>query len=221
MEPARGSVLIVARYCPLRECGAANARDTVCPPEILRMFHNIGKLADIAGPFVFEKHIDRLAAEQIANLIQWSSRSASSKVARKRWDVRATFPQCRQANFKRIDAEIEIFPKVLFSNHRPQIAIRGAQDADIGAKRLGLADAANLARLQKAQQFDLNVLVELADFVEEERAAVGYFEQPLVVAVGAGEGALAMAEQFALDEVLGEGTAVYGTKGISARLPFW
>src|SRR4029077_1867398 len=69
-------------------------------------------------------------------------------------------------------------------------------------------DAANLARLQETQELHLDVLVELADFVEEQRAAVGHLEQALVIAVGAGEGALAMAEQLALHQVLGQGAAV-------------
>ena len=65
-----------------------------------------------------------------------------------------------------------------------------------------VADAANLARLQETQQLDLDVLVQLAQLVEEQRAAVGDLEQSLMIAVGAGERALAMAEQLALDEVL-------------------
>ena len=44
------------------------------------------------------------------------------------------------------------------------------------------------------KQLDLDALVELADFVEEERTAVGDFEEPLAVGIGAGEGTLAMAE---------------------------
>jgi hypothetical protein len=46
----------------------------------------------------------------------------------------------------------------------------------------------------------LNVLVQLAELVEEERAAVGDFEEALVVAIGPGECAFAMAEELALDQ---------------------
>src|SRR5262249_33489765 len=75
-------------------------------------------------------------------------------------------------------------------------------------ERLRVADPADLARLQEAQQLHLDVLVQLADLVEEQRAAVGHLEQPLVIAVGPGEGALAVAEQLALDEVLRQRPAV-------------
>ena len=73
---------------------------------------------------------------------------------------------------------------------------------------LVLADAANLAAFQHAQQLGLHRLGQLADFVEEDRAAVGHFEQADAVLVGAGERAFAMAEQLAFDERLGQGAAV-------------
>ena len=74
----------------------------------------------------------------------------------------------------------------------------------------GVAHAANLARFEETQQLDLNVLVQLADFVHEERAAVGDFEQALVLAIRAGKRAAAMPEQFAFDQVFGERPAVDG-----------
>ena len=98
--------------------------------------------------------------------------------------------------------KIEVLAELVLLDHLPQVAVGGAQHAHVGAERLGLADAADLARLQETQQLHLDVLVQLAELVEEQRAAVGHLEQALVVAVGAGERALAMAEQLALDQVL-------------------
>ena len=57
------------------------------------------------------------------------------------------------------------------------------------------------------------LLIELADLVEEERAAVGDLEEALPVGIGAGEGPLAVAEQLALDEVLRQGPAIDGDEG--------
>ena len=82
--------------------------------------------------------------------------------------------------------------------------MRGAEDAHVDAERLVLADAADLAAFQEPQQLDLHGLGQLADLVEEQRAAVGHFEQPHAVLVGAGERSLAMAEQLALDQALGQ-----------------
>ena len=113
--------------------------------------------------------------------------------------------QRRQADLEGVDAEEQVLAELVVLDHLAQVAVGGAEDAHVDAERLGLADAADLARLQEAQQLDLDVLVQLADFVEEQRAAVGDLEEPLVVAVGAGERALAMAEQLALDQVLATG----------------
>ena len=73
---------------------------------------------------------------------------------------------------------------------------------------LRLADAADLARLERAQQLRLELERQLADLVEEHRAAVGRLEGAGAVAVGAGEGAAHVAEELALDEVRADRAAV-------------
>ena len=93
-------------------------------------------------------------------------------------------------------------------DHFVQIAMRGANDAHIDVDRLVLADAANLAALQHAQQLGLHRFGQLADFVEKDRAAVGDFEQADAMLVGAGERAFAMAEQLAFDQRLGQRAAI-------------
>src|SRR5205085_5594816 len=91
--------------------------------------------------------------------------------------------------------------------------MRGADDADIDAEWLIIADATNFARFKEAQQLHLDGLVQLADLVEEKRAAVGHLEQSLVIAIRARERSLAMAEQFTLDKMIGQGAAVDRHKG--------
>ena len=59
-----------------------------------------------------------------------------------------------------------------------------------------------------AEQLDLRRERDVADLVEEQRAAVGVLEPALPLAVGAGEGPLDVAEQLALQDVLAEGRAV-------------
>ena len=64
------------------------------------------------------------------------------------------------------------------------------------------------AGLQHAQQLDLQLQRHLGDLVEEQRAAVRALEEALVLAVGAGEAALLVAEQLALDQVRRDRAAV-------------
>ena len=54
--------------------------------------------------------------------------------------------------------------------------------------------------LQDAQQLDLRRRVEVADLVEEDRAAVGHLEAPLAVGARVGEGAADVAEHLALEQ---------------------
>ena len=76
------------------------------------------------------------------------------------------------------------------------------------------ADGIDLAVLQGAQQLHLGVERQLADLVEEQRAPVGFEEFADAFLDGAGEGALLVAEQDALDQVLGDRAAIDGDEGL-------
>ena len=64
------------------------------------------------------------------------------------------------------------------------------------------------------RQLHLHGQRHFADFVEEDGAAVGDFEQAALVLVGAGEGAFEVAEEFALQQGLRKGSAVDGDEGV-------
>ena len=78
---------------------------------------------------------------------------------------------------------------------------------------LGFAERVDLALLEEAEQLGLEVEADVADLVEEERAAVGGADDAGERVVGAGEGALAMAEELALEHVARDGGAVEGDEG--------
>ena len=69
----------------------------------------------------------------------------------------------------------------------------------------------------RAQQLGLQAGVHLADFVEQQGAAVGLLELADAAGDGAGEGALLVAEQFGFQQVLGDGGAVDGDERLVAR----
>ena len=75
------------------------------------------------------------------------------------------------------------------------------------------ADLLQLAGLEEAQQQPLHAQRHLADFVEEDRALVGDFELARLVAIGAGEAALDVAEQLRLEQRLGQAGAVDRDEG--------
>ena len=70
-----------------------------------------------------------------------------------------------------------------------------------------------VARLEHAQQAHLQVERHLGDLVEEQRAAVRALEEAVVLARRAGEAALLVAEQLALDQVRRDRAAVDREEG--------
>ena len=67
--------------------------------------------------------------------------------------------------------------------------------------------------LQEAQQGRLILQWQLPDLVEEQGAAIGRLNLAYLAALGTGEGALDVAEQLGLDQLMGHGAAVDGHKG--------
>src|SRR5207245_11576442 len=68
----------------------------------------------------------------------------------------------------------------------------------------------DLAALERAQELHLKAELEIAYFVEKERAPMRLHEEPARVADGAGEGAALVAEERRLEERGGERAAVHG-----------
>jgi hypothetical protein len=83
-----------------------------------------------------------------------------------------------------------------------EIAIRRGDNPDVDSNGLTAAHWLELVLLQGPQQLDLGLERELADFIEEQRAAVGQFQFALLVAVGAGEAALDVPEQLGFEQGL-------------------
>ena len=89
-----------------------------------------------------------------------------------------------------------------------EVAIRRRDDAHVHLDRARAADALELLLLQHAQQLGLQIQAHLADLVEQERALVRALERAFDALDRAGERALLVAEEGALDQTFGEGGAV-------------
>src|SRR5271157_2977530 len=183
--------------------------DRAIAGENRRPFDGVGQLADVPRPVVSREDLERLGAERRLDHSP-PRRVASEQVARQLRDVGLAVAQGGQEDLEGVEAEEQVLAKELVLHHLAKIAVRGAENAHVDPKGLVFAHAADLSRLEEPQQLDLHALVKLADLVEEERAAIGDFEKPLAIGIGAGEGPLAMAEELALDQVLGQRAAVDG-----------
>ena len=90
-----------------------------------------------------------------------------------------------------------------------QILIGRPDDPHIDRDRPRCADARHLAIFDHAQQPFLRRHRKRAEFVEEQRAAIGLLESPRPRAGGAGERARLMAEKLGLDQRFGQRRAVH------------
>src|SRR5260370_35311762 len=99
--------------------------------------------------------------------------------------------------------------------HRPgfQVAVRGRNQAHVGPNGPIAADALERLLLKQPQDLSLESGWHVADLIEKESAAVALLKLADAAAVGAGESALLMAEQLALQQIFGDGGAIQRQEG--------
>ena len=130
------------------------------------------------------------------------------EVARQDGYVFAAFAQRRNKEGDDIEPIEQIFAKAAGADFALQVLVGRRDHADIDPDAGGRADRLKALFLDGAQHFGLGLERHVADFVEKQRAAVGQFKFAFLGLAGAGEGSLRVAEQFALDQLFGNGGAV-------------
>src|SRR5258705_13885359 len=90
-----------------------------------------------------------------------------------------------------------------------EVPVRGSNDADVNAYGPAATDRLELLLLQDAQQLDLRVERHLADLVKQNGAAVRHLESAHPFVDRAGERALHMPEQLALDGAWRDRAAIH------------
>ena len=201
----------------LAEAGAVGHDDGVgADAVVLRQQHGavqgVFEFADIARPGRAEEGLAGVLGER-ARRQAVGLRIFCDEVIGERDDVTGTFAQWRQFEVHDVEAEQQILAEAAVANGIVEVAIGGGDDADIDWHGAGAADAIDDAFLDGAQQFGLQAHIHLGDFVEQQGAAGGFLELADAARDGAGEGALFVAEQFALEQVLGDGGAVDRNEG--------
>ena len=123
-------------------------------------------------------------------------------------DVAAAPAQRRDLDRHHGQAEEQVLAEQLLLHERAQVAVRGRHHAHVDAQRLEPADALELLLLHEPQDLALQRQRHVADLVEEERAAVRELRLADLAPGGPGEGALLVAEQLVLEQVLRDRGAV-------------
>ncbi|OPZ77232.1 MAG: hypothetical protein BWY77_01740 [bacterium ADurb.Bin431] len=181
------------------------------------VLHDVLQLAHIARPVVLLQgkecitrnclHLDRT---ELAVLAQ--------KMVDQQGDVLAAFAQGGNRQPDDLQAVKEILPQPLLLDQHIWIAVGGADDANIDLALLDAPQPAHLVVLQYPQQLVLQVKAHLRHLVKKERPLVSGLEKPGLVDVGPGEGPLDMAEQLALEQIVGQGADSDRHKGLIPAL---
>ena len=138
---------------------------------------------------------------------------SGKKMVDQKRDIDLSVPKRRQLNGDNVESVKQIFPEAAFLNFLFQIAMRGGDNADIDLDCFATADRFEFALFQDFQHLHLQIRTHVSDFVKENRPTVGHFKFPDFRIGGASERTFDMTEQFAFQEIFGNGTAVDGNKG--------
>src|SRR5208283_4230992 len=116
--------------------------------------------------------------------------------------VLTSFAERRKLDADDLETVVEVLAELAGGDGVGEVAVGGRDQADVDLDRLVGAHPDNLAALQGAEKLDLGAQGDVADLVEEKRAAVGVLEPALAFPVGAGERTLDVAEEFAFQDVV-------------------
>lgn len=123
-------------------------------------------------------------------------------------DVFAAAAQRGQLDGDDVEAVEQVLAEFALAHGLAEIDVGGGDDADVDLDFLDAAEVHEAAILQNAQDFRLRVHTHGGDFIEEERAAVGDFEETLFGGDGGSERAFDMPEQRRFEQVGGHRAGV-------------
>ena len=115
--------------------------------------------------------------------------------------VLAPLPERRDAEDDPPQAEVEVLAEAAGPRVRQEVAVGRGDHPDVDAGRAGRPDRPDLAAREEPEQGGLRLGGELADLVEEDRAAVGGGEQAGPPLHGAGEGAALVPEELRAEQL--------------------
>ena len=189
----------------LREAGQL---DHVAPAQDHGVLHGGAQLPHVPRPGVTDDRLQRLGGE-VAHRLGVLLGELAQKTQRQHRDVRRALTQGRRPKFHHVQPKIEVLAKLAVADHLLQVFVRRRDDSHVRRQRLVAADPLEGALAEKPQQLDLRRLVDIADLVEEQRAALGLLEPPDATLVRAGVCPLLVAEQLALKQRRRQRSAVH------------
>jgi hypothetical protein len=119
-------------------------------------------------------------------------------------------------NGENVEAVKKVAAKGALGDEFRKIGVGGGDNANVHALGAVAAKAFEFLLLENAQEFGLEFERKIADFIEEERAAIGQLEASDFLADGAGEGAAFVAKEFGFEQSSGNRSAIDFDEGAVA-----
>ena len=173
--------------------------------------HGVAQFADVAVPRVAFESGDVVGVDRVDATSHFVGelRREDADIS---GDVAGPLAQRGKVDAEHREAEIEVLAETTLDYLFLQVAVGGGYDAHIDLRGLCVAHFHELAGLYHAQQLGLQLYGHLADFVEEQRAVVGFLKKSSFVLDRTGKRACLIAEQLALKQLAAERGAVEGDK---------
>lgn len=170
-------------------------------------FDGVLEFANITWPGVAFDEAARGGAELEIRFAEFAA-EFFKKIFSEEDGVAFTFAKGRNSDGDGGDAEVKIFAELFFADGSLKIAIGSGDEADIDFDGSGAADAIEAFFFEDAEKFGLNGDRQVANFVEEESAAVSEFDFADFASAGAGEGTAFVAEKLVFNQAFGNGGAI-------------
>ncbi len=183
--------------------------DQVAPGEDGGPLNDVLQFPDVAGPAVVLEGLESLRREP-ADILPDAAGVLGEKVERQGLDVLAPLPQGGEGDGDDVEPVVEVFPEAPGLDLLGKILVGCGHEADVDAFRGGGPHGDELSLLDDPQELCLDRGGDVADLVQEQGAAVGLLQEPLLGGDGAGEGTAHVAEELALQERVRQGRAVDG-----------
>lgn len=146
----------------------------------------VAQLADIAWPPVLRKQVEHVGTELQVWLAETVRRFAQEEGRQVR-DLFASLSQRRHVDADHAETVVEIFAELAFGHALLEVGVGGRKHSHVDRLGTVFADRHDLALLEKSQQLRLDVQRQVADFIEEQRAAGGRANQAGLIRDRAGK----------------------------------